>query len=193
MSSFILILFFFFLMIRRPPRSTRTDTLFPYTTLFRSEYKRKLEQDGTPYPAAAPWYPAVGALSSEMLASGLLGYPYPVKIWLNHMSNPVYALCGFKNALLDKLKDPKALPLHISVDAFVNETSTWADYIVPDTITYESWGIGAPWADVIARSSTVRWPPVEPAVASTTTEETIFMATFLIHTAISLEKTGFGT
>src|SRR3546814_12702860 len=27
----------FFLMIRRPPRSTRTDTLFPYTTLFRSE------------------------------------------------------------------------------------------------------------------------------------------------------------
>src|SRR3546814_12667530 len=28
---------FFFLMIRRPPRSTRTDTLFPYTTLFRSD------------------------------------------------------------------------------------------------------------------------------------------------------------
>src|SRR3546814_13935567 len=31
-------LFFFFLMIRRPPRSTRTDTLFPYTTLFRSPF-----------------------------------------------------------------------------------------------------------------------------------------------------------
>src|SRR3546814_1540865 len=29
-------LLFFFLRIRRPPRSTRTDTLFPYTTLFRS-------------------------------------------------------------------------------------------------------------------------------------------------------------
>src|SRR3546814_2949756 len=28
----------FFLMIRRPPRSTRTDTLFPYTTLFRSDH-----------------------------------------------------------------------------------------------------------------------------------------------------------
>src|SRR3546814_1184508 len=35
--SLIHVLFsFFFLMIRRPPRSTRTDTLFPYTTLFRS-------------------------------------------------------------------------------------------------------------------------------------------------------------
>src|SRR3546814_17452255 len=29
---------FFFLIIRRPPRSTRTDTLFPYTTLFRSQH-----------------------------------------------------------------------------------------------------------------------------------------------------------
>src|SRR3546814_14205935 len=33
--------FFFFLMIRRPPRSTRTDTLFPYTTLFRSLQGRR--------------------------------------------------------------------------------------------------------------------------------------------------------
>src|SRR3546814_9363972 len=32
-----MLLCLFFLMIRRPPRSTRTDTLFPYTTLFRSE------------------------------------------------------------------------------------------------------------------------------------------------------------
>src|SRR3546814_3450229 len=32
-----LFVYFFFLMIRRPPRSTRTDTLFPYTTLFRSK------------------------------------------------------------------------------------------------------------------------------------------------------------
>src|SRR3546814_1053677 len=33
---FLFFFFVFFLMIRRPPRSTRTDTLFPYTTLFRS-------------------------------------------------------------------------------------------------------------------------------------------------------------
>src|SRR3546814_15039219 len=35
--SEICVFCFFFLMIRRPPRSTRTDTLFPYTTLFRSQ------------------------------------------------------------------------------------------------------------------------------------------------------------
>src|SRR3546814_11299487 len=36
---FRLLSMIFFLMIRRPPRSTRTDTLFPYTTLFRSRFK----------------------------------------------------------------------------------------------------------------------------------------------------------
>src|SRR3546814_4292952 len=40
-----LIVFIFFLMIRRPPRSTRTDTLFPYTTLFRSGFR-----DSAPVP-----------------------------------------------------------------------------------------------------------------------------------------------
>src|SRR3546814_2682241 len=39
-------LFFFFLMIRRPPRSTRTDTLFPYTALVRSAWGRGTGHDG---------------------------------------------------------------------------------------------------------------------------------------------------
>src|SRR3546814_18531207 len=34
---YVCLFMIFFLMIRRPPRSTRTDTLFPYTTLFRSD------------------------------------------------------------------------------------------------------------------------------------------------------------
>src|SRR3546814_1302146 len=39
-------------MIRRPPRSTRTDTLFPYTTLFRSTYERAIENSRTLFLAA---------------------------------------------------------------------------------------------------------------------------------------------
>src|SRR3546814_19546178 len=34
--NIVVLICFFFLRIRQPPRSTRTDTLFPYTTLFRS-------------------------------------------------------------------------------------------------------------------------------------------------------------
>src|SRR6187399_3581535 len=37
LSYIFIYLFFFFLMIRRPPRSTQQRTLFPYTTLFRSQ------------------------------------------------------------------------------------------------------------------------------------------------------------
>src|SRR3546814_1872573 len=50
---------FFFLMIRRPPRSTRTDTLFPYTTLFRCRRRprprsidRARRPGGRPRPGA---------------------------------------------------------------------------------------------------------------------------------------------
>src|SRR3546814_5973232 len=56
-------------MIRRPPRSTRTDTLFPYTTLFRSRFARQplfarnpvpRRQPGFPHPAASPDAPDRG-------------------------------------------------------------------------------------------------------------------------------------
>src|SRR3546814_10920127 len=45
MCSRICFLYVFFLMIRRPPRSTRTDTLFPYTTLFRSALRRREQEE----------------------------------------------------------------------------------------------------------------------------------------------------
>src|SRR3546814_17366732 len=41
MRFIMLLCLMFFLMIRRPPRSTRTDTLFPYTTLFRSALRHR--------------------------------------------------------------------------------------------------------------------------------------------------------
>src|SRR3546814_1332717 len=51
--------FFFFLMIRRPPRSTRTDTLFPYTTLFRSPCRPGVR------PAAVRWVAWPGSWRSR--------------------------------------------------------------------------------------------------------------------------------
>ena len=163
---------------------------FPYEKT--SEFKRKKEAGEKPYPAKAPWYPAVGALSSEMISSGLLGYPYPVKVWINHMSNPVYSICGFENTVLEHIKDPKKLPLFISIDPFINETSAYADYIVPDTITYESWGIGAPWGDVVAKASTVRWPTVAPAVTSTADGRPVNVESFIFAIAKALQLPGFG-
>src|SRR3546814_17881474 len=50
---------FFFLIIRRPPRSTRTDTLFPYTALFRAA------RDASRAVAAGGRLPAVGIVEAQ--------------------------------------------------------------------------------------------------------------------------------
>src|SRR3546814_14451969 len=73
---------FFFLMIRRPPRSTRTDTLFPYTTLFRSPPPDALvtQEDLSPGSAAAvvigEKYPRSEEHTSEL--QSLMRIPYAV-------------------------------------------------------------------------------------------------------------------
>src|SRR3546814_4291765 len=60
---------FFFLMIRRPPRSTRTDTLFPYTTLFRS---RQVEAARAAYLASAAARDAATLSVAAATASGYI-------------------------------------------------------------------------------------------------------------------------
>src|SRR3546814_13794412 len=52
--SCLVLFVFFFLMIRRPPRSTRTDTLFPYTTLFRSTTNEDQHRGGLHARRGAP-------------------------------------------------------------------------------------------------------------------------------------------
>src|SRR3546814_142229 len=66
----------FFLMIRRPPRSTRTDTLFPDTTLFRSPaWQRAAAKSSTitraPAPAEGAPAASVGAKPRTDLATGM--------------------------------------------------------------------------------------------------------------------------
>src|SRR3546814_9658316 len=57
-------------MVRRPPRSTRTDTLFPYTTLFRSQLS---EQPPGGSRARQPLLAGAGADEARQAAGGLQG------------------------------------------------------------------------------------------------------------------------
>src|SRR3546814_5235776 len=56
-------------MIRRPPRSTRTDTLFPYTTLFRSIKARAADAEGDARRAALGYAAALDAAPANELVA----------------------------------------------------------------------------------------------------------------------------
>src|SRR3546814_7953670 len=60
-------------MIRRPPRSTRTDTLFPYTTLFRSSPATDLQKDGAMNSPATAMTLLKLSASSLIVATALAG------------------------------------------------------------------------------------------------------------------------
>src|SRR3546814_13681131 len=69
-------------MIRRPPRSTRTDTLFPYTTLFRSPWFVRLADVG---PVAAGFWRltlAVPLLFAGAIAGGWRPRAMPRALWV---------------------------------------------------------------------------------------------------------------
>lgn len=163
---------------------------FPYEKT--TEYKNKVAKGESPYPTRAPWYPISAPLMTEYLTAAIDGYPYRLKAWINHMGNPLYGIPGLVTLLKDKLSDPKQLPLIISVDAFINETSAISDYIVPDTVTYESWGMAGPWHDVPTKAVTARWPVVEPKTEKTQDGHPICLETFLIDTAKAMNLGGFG-
>src|SRR3546814_8411333 len=67
-------------MIRRPPRSTRTDTLFPYTTLFRSQPITDLELIDTPAKRSEPRIPFGWLIEHGLLEPGTVLHG-PDKRW----------------------------------------------------------------------------------------------------------------
>lgn len=157
-----------------------------------SEYQRKVDAGENPYPARAPWYPVSPPLFTEHLCSALEGYPYAAKIWINHMGNPIYGQAGLRQAIDERLRDPSRIGLIIGIEPFINETTAYADYVVPDTMTYESWGFSNAWAGVKQRMTSARWPVVEPRVEKTADGEPINMEAFLIAVAKRLDLPGFG-
>ncbi len=170
------------------PRGLPIGRNVPYEKT--SEFKAK-KAAGRPYPADGPWYPNAPGLATEWISSVVNGYPYGAEALIFRNTNPVYGLPGIAH-LVERLKDPKVVPLIISIDPFINESSAIADYIVPDSTMYETWGFTKPWGGVPTKTTTARWPVVEPRMARTAAGDPIGLEAFLIATAKRIGLPGFG-
>ena len=156
-----------------------------------SEFAARKAQ-GKPYPAKAPWFPNAPGLTTEALPAAVNGYPYGLKALILWSSNPVYGIPGLRERIGGDLANPKKLPLIVSVDPFINESNAYADYIVPDSLMYESWGWVAPWNGVPTKAMGARWPVIEPKASKTPDGQPIGMETFFIALARAMKLPGFG-
>src|SRR3546814_1506858 len=75
---------FFLLMIRRPPRSTRTDTLFPYTTLFRSERERPRPHNALCNRVLIDWPQSIARMERHECLTGELVNRQAISIDAEH-------------------------------------------------------------------------------------------------------------
>src|SRR3546814_12696855 len=117
---------FFFLMIRRPPRSTRTDTLFPYTTLFRSRL-----ETGTRTVSVAWLNRIAGALGVD--PSQLVTHP-------DRQDLPVVAILGASGVNAPRKAETAVPPRPSSGALAMPVTASIGDYRAGDLLWMERLG-----------------------------------------------------
>src|SRR3546814_10623628 len=87
-------------MRRRPPGTTRTDTLFPYTTLFRSQWRLRVSRDG-----AFDW-PA-----NPVVLGSFAGFAFGLHALTNGIATTILlSILGFAYVMATRLKPWPALP-----------------------------------------------------------------------------------
>lgn len=176
---------------KQKPFGTRIDrTRKPYEG--SHEYQQKIAQGLSPYPAKDAWFPFTNALESEVVTSSANAYPYKLGALISWCANFMYGQSGSEH-LIPLLKDPKkAIPLFVAIDPFINETSRYADYIIPDSVLYETWGVVAPWAGHLTKTTHVRYPITPSPNATFKNGEPISMDSFVIELGKALKLGGFG-
>lgn len=167
----------------------RTNFAYEKTT----EFKRKKEKGENPYPSRLPWYSLGGISDNQFVFSAANSYPYQAKILMVWMANPLMttAAAGGK-AVQDELKKVERVPLIIALDAFMGETTALADYIIPDTTPYESWGLSNTEGSCPGKVTTLRWPVVQPLTAKLPDGRFACFENYVIDVAKRIGLPGFG-
>ncbi|MDA8251123.1 MAG: molybdopterin-dependent oxidoreductase [Rhodospirillales bacterium] len=122
--------------------------------------RSKAKYQGKKPTSTRPFYPlAIRTVVSEFFSSVKKGYPYRTKAYLNYMNNPAYTV-PFNEPVIEALLDTKAMPLTVSVDVNMGETSSLCDYVLPDTEYLERIGGFKTYPPVKTRVAGLRQPMV---------------------------------
>lgn len=161
----------------------RTTTTYEKSTLFAD------------YPAKRPWFPLATDLYQEDVPSMEDEYPYPVKIAMFYMSAINYALPS-AHKVIETLANPQKIPLIITSDILVGETSTYADYIFPDLSYLERWELHGTHPSVPWKVENVRNPAISipgwPTVTVYGEEVPMSAEAMMMAIAEKLDLPGFG-
>ncbi len=168
---------------------SRTGCAFSAT----DEYAQRVAAGESDPQPRLPWY-AVGRVSdSQALVSMANGYPYKAKILVTWMFNTLQATSGaMRDEMLARLQDPDNIPLHIVCDVVLGEHTLFADYVVPDTNPYESFGIVTQQLDWKGRGDAVRWPVITPGTIELGDGRHASYEAFLIDVAKACGIPGYG-
>ena len=160
----------------------RHETSYDKSTLF------------TGFPAKRVWYPFSSDIYQEVIPSIGDAYPYPMKALLLYMGTPVYSLpAGHK--LVEILSDPKKLPLFITSDIVIGETSMYADYIFPDLTYLERWEFSGSHPSVTPKVAPFRQPASPPLTDTATVfgeKMPLSLESLVLGIAEKLNLPGFG-
>ena len=122
--------------------------------------RHKSKYQGKKATSTRPWYPlAIRTVTSEFFSSVRPGYPYRIKAYLNYYNDPAYTQ-PLNWPVIEALLDSKAMPLTFSIDAYMGETSSLCDYVLPDTEYLERIGGFKTYPPVKTRVGGLRQPMV---------------------------------
>lgn len=157
-----------------------------------SEYKKRSQTEDKPLPKL-PWYKLPGGADNQALMSVVNQYPYQTKILMTWMGNTLQVTPGaMRDSIIDLLKDTDVVPLHVACDVVIGEHAQYADYIIPDTIPYESFGVRTQEGFWNGKGMTVRWQVVEPETVKIDDKRHASYEAFTCDMGKKLGLPGFG-
>ena len=183
-------------VIGKPSVSTKNATYISRTAKAwqaTDEYKARIAAgEKNPQPKL-PWFPVGISSDNQALVSIANQYPYQAKILFSWETNTLEASPGaMRDEFIEKLKDTSVVPLHVACDVVMGEHAQLADYVVPDTNPYESFGVVTQEGYYHGKGSTVRWRVTEPGTMKLADGRFACWEAFLVDVAKVCGVPGYG-